>query len=153
MRTRTEEEKRVMGLLDPIFRDLTIKKSTRGYMPLMDLICYAYANPDAKFQNIMDILQKENFYVGVKEGTDEFTLIPSMERSLETALEGTPIEILTKYGLEKLAVLVEDRNAEEQSQMEEQLLADLGEKYSEYASHEERVIVFFARKLLKHIKG
>lgn len=42
MRQRTGREKYAMGLLNPIFRDLAIKKGTRGYMPLMDLICYAY---------------------------------------------------------------------------------------------------------------
>ncbi len=118
----------------------------------MDLICYAYANPDMKFHKILEMLPKENFYVSVKSGTDEFTLIPSMERSIETALEGTPKEILLMYGLEKLEVLVQDRNAEEQKEMEEQFLEDLGEKYGQYETHEERVVVFFARKLLKHIK-
>lgn len=200
MRERTAGEKYAMGLLDPIFRDLAIKRGTRGYMPVMDLICYAYENPDKKFHDIIEYLAKENYYVGVKitrseeeiaariemaakqamksaleagKTSDEaklesdeaarrvrsallneaeFSLIPSMERSIETALEGTPMEILSLYGIEKLSVLVEGRSAVEQEEMEEQLLADLGEKYSEYDTHNERVIVFFARKLLKYIK-
>lgn len=201
MRKRTDGEKYAMGLLDPIFRDLAIKKGTRGYMPVMDLICYAYENPDKKFHDIIKYLAKENYYVGVKitrsdeeiterietaaklamksaleEGKTsseakleadeaakrvkgalaneaEFSLIPSMERSIETALEGTPAEILSLYGIEKLSILVEAVDVVDREKLEEQLLADLGEKYNEYKTHNERVIVFFAKKLLKHIKG
>ena len=200
MRERTETEKIAMGKLNPIFRDLAIKKGTRGYMPVMDLICYAYENPDKKFHDIIEYLAKEKYYVGVKitrpqeeitarievaaklamksaleagktsdeaklesdeaarsersslANEAEFSLIPSMERSIETALEGTPIDILCKYGIEKLSVLVEGVGAVEQEEMEKQLLADLGEKYNEYKTHNERVIVFFAKKLLKYIK-
>lgn len=201
MRKRTETEKMAMGLLDPIFRDLAIKKGTRGYMPVMDLICYAYENPDKKFHDIIEYLAKENYYVGVKitrskeeitarieeaakramksaleagktsgeaklesdeaarrvksslANEAEFSLIPSMERSIETALEGTPAEILSRYGIEKLSVIVEAVDAVAQEKLEEQLLEDLGEKYNEYKTHNERVIVFFAKKLLKYIKG
>ena len=159
MRTRTEEEKRAMGLLDPIFRDLGIKKATRGYVPLMDLACYAYANPNKKFGEIIDYLGRENSYIGVKTTSSaeeiamgmECALIPSMERTIETALEGTSLEILAMYDLDKLSVLVQDRNIQEQEKMEEQLLADLGEKYNEYSTHNERVIIFFVKKLLRHI--
>ena len=56
MRQRTGREKYAMGLLNPIFRDLAIKKGTRGYMPLMDLICYAYENPDKSFHDIIEYL-------------------------------------------------------------------------------------------------
>lgn len=198
-RKRTETEKRAMGLLNPIFRNLAIKKGTRGYMPVMDLICYAYENPGRNFHDIIEYLAKENYYVGVKitrtkeeitakveaaakkamksaieagktaseakaesdeaarkvrralANEAEFSLIPSMERSIETALEGTPTEILSLYGIEKLSVLLEDRSPIEQEEMERQFLADLGEKYNEYETHNERVIVFFAKKLLKYI--
>lgn len=201
MRKRTETEKMAMGLLDPIFRNLAIKKGTRGYMPVMDLICYAYENPDKKFHDIIEYLAKENYYVGVKitrseeeiaahietaaklamksaleagktsseaklesdeaarkakrvlANEAEFSLIPSMERSIETALEGTPAEILSLYGIEKLSILVEAVDVESQENLEEQLLEDLGEKYNEYKTHNERVIVFFTKKLLKYIKG
>ncbi len=199
MRKRTETEKLAMGLLNPIFRNLAIKKGTRGYMPVMDLICYAYENPGRNFHDIIEYLAKENYYVGVKitrtqeeitakveaaakkamksaieagktaseakaesdetarkvrralANEAEFSLIPSMERSIETALEGTPEEILSLYGIEKLSVLLEDRSPIEQEEMERQFLADLGEKYNEYETHNERVIVFFAKKLLKYI--
>lgn len=201
MRQRTGREKYAMGLLNPIFRDLAIKKGTRGYMPLMDLICYAYENPDKKFHDIIKYLAKENYYVGVKitrseeeiverietatklamksaleEGKTsseakleadeaakrvrgilaneaEFSLIPSMERSIETALEGTPSETLSLYGIEKLSILVEPLDVVEQEKLEEMLMEDLGEKYNEYKEHNERVIVFFVKKLLKYIKS
>lgn len=201
MRKRTETEKMAMGLLDPIFRNLAIKKGTRGYMPVMDLICYAYENPDKKFHDIIEYLAKENYYVGVKitrseeeiaahietaaklamksaleagktsseaklesdeaarkakrvlANEAEFSLIPSMERSIETALEGTSAETLSLYGIEKLSILIEAVDAESQENLEEQLLEDLGEKYNEYKTHNERVIVFFTKKLLKYIKG
>ena len=67
MRKRTETEKKAMGLVDPIFRDLAIKKGSRGYMPLLDIICYAYANPDCSFEAILTLIQKENYYVGIKD--------------------------------------------------------------------------------------
>lgn len=201
MRKRTETEKMAMGLLNPIFRNLAIKKGTRGYMPVMDLICYAYENPDKKFHDIIEYLAKENYYVGVKitrseeeiaahietaaklamksaleagktsseaklesdeaarkakrvlANEAEFSLIPSMERSIETALEGTSAETLSLYGIEKLSILIEAVDAESQENLEEQLLEDLGEKYNEYKTHNERVIVFFTKKLLKYIKG
>ena len=63
---RTEQEKYAMGLLSPIFREINIKQDTRGYMPLVDLLCYAYAYPNVPFQEIMEILTKRNHYVGVK---------------------------------------------------------------------------------------
>lgn len=201
MRQRTDGEKYAMGLLDPIFRNLAIKKGTRGYMPVMDLICYAYENPDKNFHDIIEYLAKENYYVGVKitrseeeiaahietaaklamksaleagktsseakaesdeaarkakrvlANEAEFSLIPSMERSIETALEGTAEEVLSLYGIEKLSILIEAVDVESQENLEEQLLEDLGEKYNEYKTHNERVIVFFAKKLLKYIKG
>lgn len=200
MRQRTDGEKYAMGLLDPIFRDLAIKKGTRGYMPVMDLICYAYENPDKSFHDIIEYLAKENYYVGVKitrseeeiaehietaaklamksalkagktsseaklesdeaarkakivlANEAEFSLIPSMERSIETALEGTSEEILSLYGIEKLSILIEAVDVEAQWNLEEQLLEEIGEKYNEYKTHNERVIVFFAKKLLKYIK-
>ena len=201
MRQRTGREKYAMGLLNPIFRDLAIKKGTRGYMPLMDLICYAYENPDKSFPDIIEYLAKENYYVGVKitrseeeiaahietaaklamksalkagktsseaklesdeaarkakrilANEAEFSLIPSMERSIETALEGTPSETLSLYGIEKLSILVEPLDVVEQEKLEEMLMEDLGEKYNEYKEHNERVIVFFVKKLLKYIKS
>ena len=201
MRQRTGREKYAMGLLNPIFRDLAIKKGTRGYMPLMDLICYAYENPDKSFHDIIEYLAKENYYVGVKitrseeeiaahietaaklamksalkagktsseaklesdeasrkakrilANEAEFSLIPSMERSIETALEGTPSETLSLYGIEKLSILVEPLDVVEQEKLEEMLMEDLGEKYNEYKEHNERVIVFFVKKLLKYIKS
>lgn len=153
MRKRTAEEERVMGLVDPIFRRLAIKKATRGYTPLMDLICYAYANPEKKFPEIIDYLSRENFYVGVKSAEEHFSLMPSIVRTIETALEGTNTEVLSEYGLEKLCVIVQDRNEAEQLQMQEELLSELGEKYAEYKTHEERVIVFFSKKLLKFIQN
>lgn len=199
MRTRTEKEKEAMGMLNTVFRELSIKKGTRGYLPVMDMICYAYAYPEQKFSEIIKILSKENFYVGVKqtrtveeieakvqevckqamreaiekcktvEETQEFveckiqkaeavlaeeakfSLLPSMRRSIATALEGTPKELLAKYGLEKLSIILEDGNPIERAKIEEKLLEDLGEKYSEYETYEERVIVFFAKKILKYI--
>lgn len=152
MRKRTAEEERVMGLVDPIFRNLAIKRATRGYMPLMDLLCYAYVNPEKEFLDILEYLSHENFYVGIKPSENHFGLIPSIVRTIETALEGTTTETLSEYGLEKLSVIVQDRNEAEQFDMHEELLSELGEKYAEYKTHEERVIVFFSKKLLKFIQ-
>ena len=82
----------------------------------------------------------------------EFSLLPSMERSIETALEGTSEKILSLYGIEKLSILIEAVDVEAQWKLEEQLLEEIGEKYNEYKTHNERVIVFFSKKLLKYIK-
>ncbi len=75
-----------------------------------------------------------------------------MKRSIATALEGTPNRVLSEYGLEKLAIILNDGNLIERAAIEEQLLSDLGEKYSEYETFEERIIVFFAGKLLRYIQ-
>lgn len=199
MRKRTEKEKEAMGLLAPIFRELSIKKGTRGYEPVMDLISYAYAYPDKKILEIMQNLEKENFYISIKmakkpeeveakiqaaakkaivkaleEGKTnqeaeknaneaaereriilaeeaKFTLYPSMRRCIATAVEGTDKMTLDKYGLEKLSIILQDGNPIERAKIQEKLLDELGENYSEYKTYEERVIVFFARRLLEYI--
>lgn len=144
-----------MGLLEPILRELAIERTKRGYVPLLNMMCYAYANPNMGFNAIMDYLEKTDFYVGVSnEKTEEnkiFSLRPSMVRTIETALEGTNLMILKKYGLEKLCIILKDRNGSEEVGEEEQLLSEIGEKYAEYDTHEKRIIVFFCKKLLKNL--
>ncbi len=150
MRKRTEAEKIAMGMVEPILRELSIRRDTRGYVPLLNMICYAYANPKKNFNEIMDYLEKEDFYVGVvpamKEEKDVFSLRPSMVRTIETALETSTRknkEILMSYGLEKLSIIAEDWKSSEKAWVEEQVLLEIGEKYAKYDTHEKRVIVFF----------
>ena len=161
MRKRTETEKKAMGLVDPIFRDLAIKKGSRGYMPLLDIICYAYANPDCSFEAILTLIQKENYYVGIKDDPQvetaetlksrDFRFKPSMVRTIETAIEGTNLDVLEKYGLKELLVILKENKSDGVS-VEDELLQKIGEKYARYQEHEDRVIIFFCKKILNYIK-
>lgn len=159
---RSEQEKKAMGLVDPIFRYLSIKRATRGYMPLMDIIIYAYANEEKTFKEIMQYLSEVKFYIGVSEEPDEETvetrrksvyrINPSMVRTIETALENSSDQQLREFGLEKLKILLDEDIAYDHEVMEVRLLEEIGEKYAKsYETHEERVIVFFAKKILKYI--
>jgi hypothetical protein len=67
MRAKTALEKEAMGKLAPIFRELNIRMDISGYEPVMDCICHQYAFPDKKFQETLNILERENFYIGIKQ--------------------------------------------------------------------------------------
>lgn len=167
MRKRSEEEKRAMGLISPILREMSIKEDSRGYMPLLDLLSYAYANPKTTFQEIMRSLVEQNDYVGVKQEIDpeaieniewltlyenrKFSLYPSMRRCIVTCLERTNYKVLSQYGIEKLTFILKDDNIEEEERIKRELLSVIGEEYSKYETYEERVIVFFSRNILKHL--
>ena len=159
---RTEQEKYAMGLLSPIFREINIKQDTRGYMPLVDLLCYAYAYPNVPFQEIMEILTKRNHYVGVKwiqeaetikeREKAKYNLYPSMRRCIVTAIERTDQQTLVKYGLEELTIILGDANPEEEERIKKELLEIIGKEYEQYDAYAERVIVFFARRILEYLR-
>lgn len=161
MRKRSDKEKEAMGLVDPIFQDLLLKHSTRGYMPILDIVIYAYANKEKEFNWIMKYLKGANYYVGVSETPEVETeatlktlvyrLNPSMVRTIETALEHS--KNLQRYGLEKLKVILDEDNDPDAIDKETKLLNEIGEQYGEYDTHEERVIVFFTKKILRYLES
>lgn len=67
MRVKTEKEKEAIGKLTPIFRELNIRKDISGYEPILDFICHEYAFPNDEFKETLNILEKENFYIGIKQ--------------------------------------------------------------------------------------
>lgn len=152
MRTRTDQEKEAMGKVEPIFRVLKLKQVTPGTIPLMDIIIYAYAYPEEKFLEMFKLIEKENDYLGIRmEGVEERidSLKRAMVETIMTALE-VNMTVLEGFGLGKLRVIV-DEDTDPQIDVETKLLEDIGEKYQDY-THEERVIVFFVKKVLKFIK-
>ncbi len=200
MRIRTQEEKIAMGLLSPIFREMSIKLGSRGSIPLTDLICYSYANPEVNFEKTMEVLLKGNSYIGVKKNqspeeiekkaqkrakevmleaiangdtTEEVrekveeelihmremlteeakgALYPSIKRCIATALERSEEEVLSKYGLKGLTIILKDGNQTEEERIKSQLLDVIGQEYSKYETYEERITMFFATKILEYMR-
>ena len=165
MRRRTENEKKALGLITPILREINIKQATRGYVPLVDVLCYAYANPMATFQKAMKELMAGNYYVGVKRDEEvdyveeryqqavnqRFTIYPSMRRCIITGLERTDKEVLVRYDLEKLTIILEAWNPKEDEKANECFFKAIGNRYARYDTYEERVIVYFCHKILNYI--
>lgn len=107
MRTRTEEEKRAMGLLTPIFRELSIKLGSRGSIPLTDLICYLYANPGVTLEKAMGVLLEGNSYIGVRanqtpEEIEEAAQKSAKEVMLTALADGNTMEEAEAKAKEKL---------------------------------------------------
>ena len=149
MRKRTEAEKIAMGRIVPILENLKIKQSTRGYVPLLDIMSYALVNPNVEFRDIVDEMLKSNTYTGIsvvaKESENQ--ILPSMVRTIETALERGHNEYLQEIGISEDVIR---RILYFYDYDESDLLQVLGEKYAIY-SHEERIVFYFMKKVLKHL--
>ena len=152
MRKRTDGEKMAMGRIVPILEELDIKKNTRGYMPLLDTMSYAAAYPNVKLKDIIDELLKNNTYIGISlsEGKKDNQIYPSMVRTIESAFERGKNEQLEKLGISgEVIKKVLDSSGEEEEQQE--LLEVLGEGYKKY-SHEERIVFYFIKKILRYLE-
>ena len=151
MRKRTDGEKVAMGRIVPILERLDIKKNTRGYMPLLDLMSYAAAYPNVKLKDIIDELSNNNTYIGISitEDKKDNQVFPAMVRTIESAFERGRDTQLKELGISKEVIdKVLDSKGDKEDQLE--LLEVLGEEYKSY-SHEERIVFYFVKKILKYL--
>lgn len=151
MRKRTDGEKAAMGRIVPILERLDIKKNTRGYMPLLDLMSYAAAYPNVKLKDIIDELSNNNTYIGISitEDKKDNQVFPAMVRTIESAFERGRDTQLKDLGISKEVIdKVLDSKGDKEDQLE--LLEVLGEEYKSY-SHEERIVFYFVKKILKYL--
>lgn len=151
MRKRTDGEKAAMGRIVPILEGLDIKKNTRGYMPLLDLMSYAAAYPNVKLKDIIDELSNNNTYIGISitEDKKDNQVFPAMVRTIESAFERGRDTQLKELGISKEVIdKVLDSKGDKEDQLE--LLEVLGEEYKSY-SHEERIVFYFVKKILKYL--
>lgn len=149
MRKRTEKEKEAMGRIVPVLESLKIKKSTRGYVPLLDIMSYAAAYPEVKFKDIVNILLDGYTYIGITDAKNKPLnhLFPAMVRTIETALEKSNDAALVQLGMsEEIITKILDSD----NYNEDDLLAVLGEQYKDY-SHEERIVFYFIKKVLNYL--
>lgn len=149
MRTRSQQEKAVLGKIEVIMRNLCIKRTTRGYSPLLDIISYAYVYRDKDIVDIENFLEKENYYVAVflkdessKKNADN-KMMPALIRTIETAIERADNEYLKQLKLDKLKLILDEHSDEE-------LISEIGEKYAQY-NHDEQILVYFVKKVLKSL--
>lgn len=149
MRKRTEKEKEVMGRIVPILRSLDIKQTTRGYVPLLDIMSYAASYPEVEFEHIIKRLLNENNYIGINliNKNSENQIMPAMLRTVESAFERGNNEKLSKLGISDDII---SRVLDSDKYNETDLVAVLGEKYENY-THEEKIVYYFIRKILKYL--
>ena len=149
MRKRTDAEKIAIGRIVPILENLRIKQSTRGYAPVLDIMSYAAAYPEVELRDIVAEMLKNNTYTGISLASKEpeNKLFPSMVRTIETAFERGKNEYLQEIGISE-EVIKQVLNSHDYKEAD--LLKVLGEKYEEY-SHEERIVYYFIKKVLKHL--
>lgn len=149
MRKRTEAEKVAIGRIVPILRNLRIRQDISGYGPLLDIMSYAAAYPEVEFRDIVAEMLKNNTYTGISPTSNEVEdqIFPSMVRTIETALERGKNEYLQEIGISE-EVIKQVLNSHDYKEAD--LLKVLGEKYEEY-SHEERIVYYFIKKVLKHL--
>lgn len=149
MRKRTEKEREAIGRIVPILVSLDIKKGTRGYVPLLEIMSYAAAYPNVEFEDIIKELSEGNSYNGVNiwNKDSENQLMPSMVRTIETALERGDNSRLEEIGISEEII---KRILDSDNYNKEELLQVLGEKYEKY-THEERIVYYFIKKVLKYL--
>lgn len=153
MRKRTDLEKQVLGKVEVILRYLKIDRETIGYAPLLDIIIYAYAFPEESLTQIVSRITKENYYPGIQciynknvmdfEKTMYFEVVHTIKRAIERA----EFIDLKELQLDKLNVILKGKIGID---LEEELLAEIGERYSRY-SNDEKIAVYFIKKILKAI--
>lgn len=173
MRKKTDKEKEVLGSVEWLLRNLNIKNETLGYGPLMDIIAYAYAFPEEDLGDIVKLMEKENYYVGIfpersrsktdvvsepKENAEyviprfseqeknDAEMYPTLVHAIKTAIEGANQEYLQELELDKLNTILKGKLDER----EEELLSEIGAKYEQY-SNDERIVFYFIKKILKRI--
>ena len=159
MRYKTDKEKEIMGKVELMLRRLKINRESEGYVPLVDIIVYAYAFPDESILDIAKKLNTENHYLGIaqydriayyhkvqiKEGQ---TLLPALVRTIGFAIERADEQYLAELRMGKLVTIIKDTE-----DAEEAFLSEIGEaKYGQY-THLERVLIYFVKKVLKYLKA
>lgn len=153
MRERTPLEKEVLGKVEVIFRYLNIERETIGYVPLLDIIMYAYAFPEKSLNSIIKKLAKENYYLGIKsistknEMGYEETVYYEVVHTIKTAIERAEDVDLEELQLDKLNVILKGKRGLD---LEEELLEEIGEKYAKY-SNDEKIVLYFIKKILKAV--
>lgn len=153
MRKRTDKEKQTLGQVEVIFRQLRMDKNNGGYMPLLDTIVYAYAFPYEELTKIINDLSTENYYLGIRVGNTSITqkemLYQEMVHTIKSAIDCPDKRYLKALELDGMKVILEGKSGAE---LEKVLLAEIGEKYLQY-SNEEKIVLFFIKKILKKIKN
>lgn len=153
MRKKTDKEKEILGQVEVILRRLKIDKNNAGYVPLLDAIAYAYAFPDEGLTEIIDMLSKENYYLGLHVAHSEMDaraeLYAKIVHTVKSAIEGGDGHYLRNLQLDSLMVILQGKRDKE---LEELLLTEIGDKYSQY-SNDEKIVLFFIKKILKAVKN
>lgn len=153
MRKKTSKEKEVLGKIEYVLRQLYVSRDTVGYVPLLDAIAYTYAFPEKGILEAMEVLEKENYYLGVyptdsKTAEDDAKLYPTIVHTVKTAIDSKNKSYLRTLQLDRMKVILDGKRGYE---LEEVLLAEIGEKYVQY-SNDEKIVLFFIKKILKAIK-
>lgn len=153
MRKRTDKEKEVLGRVESILRLLNLDKNDAGYVPLLDFIIYAYAFPEEELTKIVEILSIENYYLGIRSLNEENVsiveaLYSAMVHIIKFIIESGSDEDLVNLELYGMKVILKGKRGAE---LENILLDEIGEKYQQY-SNDEKIVLFFVKKILKAIK-
>lgn len=154
MRKRTDVEKEVLGKVEVIFRDLKIERETIGYAPLLDIIIYAYAFPEESLTSIIGKLTEENYYLGIKcilvKNVISYkeAVYYEVVHTIKTAIERADDVDLKELQLDKLNIILKGKRG---LALEEELIAEIGKKYEQY-SNDEKIALYFIKKILKAIK-
>lgn len=154
MRKRTDKERLVLGRVESIFRGLNLDKDDAGYVPLLDVITYAYAFPKEELTKIVEILSVENYYLGIrslngKNISQVEALYSAMVHTIKFVIESGNNDDLATLELYGMNVILKGKRGVE---LENVLLDEIGEKYQQY-SNDEKIVLFFVKKILKAIKG
>ena len=154
MRKRTDKEIGAMGKVEAIFRQLGIDKDGGGYAPLLDCIIYAYAFPYTSLITVVEILSKENYYLGIRladkaDATQTEKIYSEMVHTIKSAIDCPNIGYLKTLELDGMKVILKGKRGKE---LEQVLLAEIGEKYHQYPN-DEKIVLFFIKKILKAVKN
>lgn len=151
---RIDKRKEVLGRVEVIFRQLGVNKVDGGYAPLLDSIVYAYTFPDMPLTEVIEYLSKEKHYLRIRianriDATRLEKIYAEMVHTIKSAIDCPNINYLKVLGLDVMKVILEGKTGEE---LETVLLDEIGEKYQQY-SNDEKIVLFFIKKILKEIKG
>ena len=154
MRKRTDKEIEAFGMVEAIFRQLRISKDGGGYAPLLDCIIYAYAFPDISLIDVVERLSKENYYLGIRladrvDATQTEKIYSEMVHTIKSAIDCPNISYLKTLELDGMKVILKGKRGKE---LEKVLLAEIGKKYHQY-SNDEKIVLFFIKKILKAVKN
>lgn len=154
MRKRTDKEREVLGRVESIFRLLNLDKNDAGYVPLLDVIIYAYAFPEEELTKIVELLSVENYYLGIRSLNEENlsqidALYSAMVHTIKFTIESGKDEDLATLKLYGMKIILKGKRGAE---LERILLDEIGKKYQPY-SNDEKIVLFFIKKILKAIKG